>query len=131
MRNLSRAYMLAALSWLLAGMALGLWMGATDALQYRPLHLAMMMLGFVLLGMYGAIYRLWPRLQMARFAILQFWLSAVGVLLMNIGTLIQVFGGSIAVDAVGSVLVFGGAIVLFYLFLTNAVEPDPPRTQLG
>ena len=122
MRNIGRAYMFIALSWLIAGMALGLWMGATNALQYLPLHLTMMMLGFVLLAIYGAIYRLWPQLEMARFATLQFWLSTTGALLMNIGTLIQVLGGSIVIDGIGAVLVFGGAIVLFFLFLTDALN---------
>ena len=122
MRNLGRAYILTALFWLLAGMALGLWMGATNTLQYRPLHITMMMLGFVLLAVYGAIYRLWPQLEMARFAALQFWLSTVGAFLMNIGTLNQVLGGSIVIDGTGAALAFGGAIVLVFLFLTNA--PD-------
>jgi hypothetical protein len=122
MRNLGRAYMLTALFWLLAGMALGLWMGATNALQYRPLHITMMMLGFVLLAIYGAILRLWPQLEMARFATLQFWLSTVGAFLMTIGTLNQVLGGSIVIDGIGSALAFGGAIVLVFLFLTNALD---------
>ena len=123
MRNLGRAYMLTALFWLLAGMALGLWMGATNAMQYRPLHITMMMLGFALLAIYGAIFRLWPQLEMARLATPQFWLSTVGVLLMNVGTLIQVLGGSIMIDGTGAALVFGGAIVLVFLFLTNAFKP--------
>jgi hypothetical protein len=114
--------MLTALFWLLAGMALGLWMGATNALQYRPLHITMMMLGFVLLAIYGAIFRLWPQLEMARFATLQFWLSTMGAFLMTIGTLNQVLGGSIVIDGIGSALAFGGAIVLVFLFLTNALD---------
>jgi hypothetical protein len=122
MRNLGRTYMLTALFWLLAGMALGLWMGATNALQYRPLHITMMMLGFVLLAIYGAIFRLWPQLEMARFATLQFWLSSMGAFLMTIGTLNQVLGGSIVIDGIGSALAFGGAIVLVFLFLTNALD---------
>ena len=122
MRNLGRTYMLTALFWLLAGMALGLWMGATNALQYRPLHITMMMLGFVLLAIYGAIFRLWPQLEMARFATLQFWLSTMGAFLMTIGTLNQVLGGSIVIDGIGSALAFGGAIVLVFLFLTNALD---------
>ena len=120
MKNLGRNYILIALLWLLAGMVLGLWMGATNALQYRPLHITMMMPGFVLLAIYGAIYRLWPELEGARFAPLQFWLSTVGALLMNIGTLIQVLGGSILIDGTGSVLVFCGAGLLMLLFTTGS-----------
>ena len=122
MRNLGLTYMLTALFWLLAGMALGLWMGATNALQYRPLHITMMMLGFVLLAIYGAIFRLWPQLEMARFATLQFRFSTKGAFLMTIGTLNQVLGGSIVIDGIGSALAFGGAIVLVFLFLTNALD---------
>ncbi len=121
MRNLSQNYMLVALLWLLTGTAVGLWMGATDALQYRPLHVTMMMLGFVLLAVYGVIYRLWAELERSRFAALQFWLSMVGVLLMNIGTYIQVRGGSIVVDGTGAVLVFCGAVLLAFLFVTTVI----------
>jgi cbb3-type cytochrome oxidase subunit 1 len=122
MSNVGRNYILIALVWLLVGMSVGLWVGATNALEYRSLHITIMMLGFVLLGIYGAIYRLWPQLQTARLAPLQFWLSTVGVLLMNIGTLIQAQGGSILVDGTGAALVFSGAIGLIFLFLTNALN---------
>jgi hypothetical protein len=70
MINLARAYVLTALFWLVAGMGLGLWMGANEAgitnvnsLMYRPVHVTITMLGFVLLAVYGFIYRLWPKLE--------------------------------------------------------------------
>lgn len=133
MRNLARAYMLTALLWLVAGMGLGLWMGANEAgltevhsLLYRPVHITMIMLGFLLLAVYGVIYRLWPQLEKAPYAALQFWLSTIGGLLMVIGTYIQVLGGSIVIDGIGSVLVFCGAVLLAFLFMTTPESTSAP-----
>jgi hypothetical protein len=133
MRNLARAYMRVALFWLVAGLGLGLWMGANEAgmtdvnsLRYRPVHITMIMLGFLLLAVYGVIYRLWPQLEMARYATLQFWLSTIGGLLMVIGTYIQVLGGSIVIDGIGSVSVFCGAVLLAFLFLTTPESISAP-----
>ena len=132
MRNLARAYVLTALFWLVAGMGLGLWMGANEAgitnvnsLMYRPVHVTITMLGFVLLAVYGFIYRLWPKLEKARYATLQFWLSTIGGLLMVIGTYVQVVGGSVWIDGVGAIFVFCGAILLMFLFLTTSEFAGP------
>ncbi len=53
-------------------MAEGFWMGATNSLQYRDFHVAMLLPGFVTLAVYGAVSRLWPQLETARLATLQF-----------------------------------------------------------
>jgi hypothetical protein len=108
-------------------------MGANEAgitnvnsLLYHPVHVTITMLGFVLLAVYGFIYRLWPQLEMARYASLQFWLSTIGGLLMVIGTYVQVLGGSVWIDGVGAIFVFCGAVLLLFLFLTTAESASPP-----
>jgi hypothetical protein len=49
MKNLGRKYFLVALPLLLIGMVQGFWMGVTNALQYRDLHIALLLPGFVTL----------------------------------------------------------------------------------
>ena len=101
MGTISRSYVLIALLWLVAGMAEGFWMGATNSLQYRDFHVAMLLPGFVTLAVYGAVYRLWPQLEAARLATLQFWLAVSGSLLIVLGTLQQVLTGSVVIDRLG------------------------------
>jgi len=72
MKDLGRTYFCVASSLLIIGMVQGFWMGATNALQYRDAHVGLLLPGFVTLSIYGAIYRLWPRLETSRLAKVQF-----------------------------------------------------------
>ncbi len=119
MGTISRSYVLIALLWLVAGMAEGFWMGATNSLEYRDFHVAMLLPGFVTLAVYGAVYRLWPQLEAARLATLQFWLAVSGSLLIVLGTLQQVLTGSVVIVALGSGIAIAGAALLLYLFAAS------------
>ncbi len=119
MGTISRSYVLIALLWLVAGMAEGFWMGATNSLEYRDFHVAMLLPGFVTLAVYGAVYRLWPQLEAARLATLQFWLAVSGSLLIVLGTLQQVLTGSVVIVALGSGNAIAGAALLLYLFAAS------------
>ncbi len=100
-------------------MAEGFWMGATNSLQYRDFHVAMLLPGFVTLAVYGAVYRLWPQLEAARLATLQFCLAVSGSLLIVLGTLQQVLTGSVVIVALGSGNAIAGAALLLYLFAAS------------
>jgi len=119
MGTISRSYVLIALLCLVAGMAEGFWMGATNSLQYRDFHVAMLLPRFVTLAVYGAVYRLWPQLEAARLATLQFWLAVSGSLLIVLGTLQQVLTGSVVIVALGSGIAIAGAALLLYLFAAS------------
>ena len=119
MGTTSRSYVLIALLWLVAGMAGGFWMGATNSLEYRDFHVAMLLPGFVTLVVYGVVYRLWPQLEAARLATLQFWLAVSGSLLIVLGTLQQVLTGSVVIVALGSGIAIAGAALLLYLFAAS------------
>jgi hypothetical protein len=116
MRSIARSYVLVALLWLVGGMIEGFWMGATNSLQYRDFHVAMLLPGFVTLAVYGAIYRLWPQLETAPLATVQFWLAVSGSLLIVLGTLQQALTGSVMIVAAGSGVAIAGAALLLYLF---------------
>ncbi len=118
MTDLARSYMLIALAWLLLGMVEGFWMGASNALEYRSVHISMVLQGFVNLAVYGAVYRLWPQLQAGRWARLQFWSTNIGTVLIVLGTLQQALTGSVVVVATGSALAIIGACTLVYPFAT-------------
>ena len=120
MANIDRAYVSIALAWLIAGMILGLYMGASTDNEYLDVHVAMLLGGFVVLVVYGVLYRLWPALKEGAVAKIQFWVAAAGSLGLVIGAALIVNQMGIAVAAVSSVLAIIGAILMAVQFWTRA-----------
>jgi hypothetical protein len=122
MTNIDRNYLLVALAWLIVGTVFGFWMGAANALDYRVIHVAMLLPGFVTLAIYGFIYRLWPRLKTSTMAIAQFWIAVVSQLFIVIGTWQFNTNGSIVVVAPASLAAIIGALMISWMFWREAVE---------
>lgn len=120
MTNIDRAFVTVAFAWLIAGLLLGFYMGAAGDNAYLDVHVAMLLPGFVVLTLYGMIYRLWPALKESSLASAQFWIANIGVLGIVAGTLQILFGGGIVVAALGSALVILGAVLMAVLFWTKA-----------
>lgn len=116
MKNIDRNYVLAALAWLIIGTVFGFWMGAANATNYIPLHVAMLLPGFVTLAIYGAIYRLWPELKSSGLAAAQFWIAVVGQLFLVIGAWHNLATGGIAIVAPASAAVIVGALLMGWQF---------------
>ena len=85
MANIDRAYAMIALLWLVAGELLGFYMGASGNMAVRDTHVAMVLPGFVVLALYGALYRLWPAMKDSALAKVQFWAAMIGELGLVIG----------------------------------------------
>jgi cbb3-type cytochrome oxidase subunit 1 len=84
-----------------------------------------------MLAIYGVTYRLWPQLEAARLARLQFWLAALGVLLLILGTIQQVLTGSVVVVAIGAAVTIAGAGLLLYLFAMVTRRASSSSTRRG
>jgi|SRR5262245_37739913 len=126
MAQVDRAFVGVALVWLILGMVLGLYMGATANNQLLVVHVAMLMSGFVVLAIYGAIYRLWPALKESPLATVQFWISVIGVFGQIIGAYrFAISGGTeIAIIALSSVLAILGALLIGWLFFMKSAETE-------
>jgi hypothetical protein len=124
MAQIDRAFVGVALVWLNLGMVLGLYMGIAANNQLLVVHVAMLMSGFVVLAIYGVIYRLWPALKDSPLARAQFWIAVVAVLGQVIGAYqFAVSGGTmIVVIALSSVLAILGGLLMGWLFWTRSVE---------
>ena len=132
MAHIDRAFIGVALIWLILGMVLGLYMGTTANNQLLVVHVAMLMSGFVVLAIYGVIYRLWPALKDSALAKAQFWIAVIAVIGQVIGAyLFATSGGTqIAVIASSSVLSVVGALLCAWLFLTKSAEAQRlPETR--
>jgi hypothetical protein len=121
MQPYARRYVAIALFWLLAGMLQGFWMGATNAIEFKSTHVAMMMLGFVLPLVFGVLYRLWPELGTGVLAQLQFWLTVVGGPVNMLGALQITLTGGIMLAVIGSSMLIVSGALLLYLFGTRVL----------
>ena len=124
MAHIDRAFIGVGLIWLVLGMALGLYMGITANNQLLTVHITMVLPGFVVLAIYGMIYRLWPALKETPLAKAQFWIAVIAVLGQVIGAYqFATSGGTqIAIIASASVLALLGGLMMAFLFLTKSAE---------
>src|SRR5689334_17416711 len=119
MPNIDRAYIMVALLLLVAGELLGFHMGATNNLFLRDTHVAMMLPGFVVLTLYGVLYRLWPRMKDSGLAMAQFWTAVTGSFGLVIGAYMIAIGAGIIAAAIASTLTIIGAALMAWLFWTK------------
>ena len=120
MTRIDRAYVAIALALLVIGELLGLYMGLASDLKLRSVHIAIVLVGFVTLSLFGFTYRLWPAMKAGALAKAQFWLSVVGVLGIVIGTYQYVTTGGIAIVGPASVIMILGTVLLLWLFWTRS-----------
>jgi hypothetical protein len=122
MANIDRFYVLIALLWLVVGELLGFYMGASGNLALRDTHVAMVLPGFVVLTLYGALYRLWPAMKDGVLAKIQFWCAVLGVLVLVIGAHMIMIGAGVAGAVIGSLLTIAGAVLMTAIFWTKAAN---------
>lgn len=122
MVNIDRAYIAVALVLLILGMMLGFYMGASANNTLLEVHIAMMLPGFVVLALYGAIYRLWPAMKTAALAQVQFWVAVLGEIGLVIGAAMFVNSGrtDVSLLAAASGVVIFGAILMAWLFWSRS-----------
>lgn len=120
MTRIDRAYVAVALALLLIGEFLGFYMGISQDLKLRSVHIALVLTGFVTLSLFGFMYRMWPSMKTGALAKAQFWLSVVGAVGIVSGTYQYVTTGGIAIVAPASALLMAGTVLLLWLFWTRS-----------
>ncbi len=94
----SRNFMLLGSLLLLVGISVGIMMGATGDHSLAPLHAHINLLGFVLMTVFGLVYRSFPNMAASGLATLHFWLHSLGTLLL-LALLALLLTGSISESA--------------------------------
>ena len=122
MANIDRALVTIGLAWLILGMLLGLQMGMSGSNRYLMVHVAMLLGGFVVLTLYGAIYRLWPALKDGAVPKAQFSCAAIGTVITTVGAGMIVNQMGVTVALVGSLLEIIGAALMTWLFWTRTAN---------
>jgi hypothetical protein len=120
MAQIDRAYVGVALAMLIVGEVLGIYMGMQNDMRFRSVHIIIVLLGFVTLAIFGALYRLWPAMKEGALATAQFGLTVIATLGIIVGSILQVQSGSIALLAISSAVMIVATILLAWLFWERA-----------
>jgi len=107
--------------YLLIGMSMGVYMGATKDFSMHPVHAHINLLGWTLLGLSGLIFHVFPQLEQSVLAKIYFWLYNVSVP-VTLVCLYLFLNGNAAIDPIlglGSVLITVSAACFAWLLLTK------------
>ena len=112
------------------GMALGIYMAISKNHLQHVTHAHVLLLGFVVSVLYGAVYRLWLASASARLATIQTALHQVGSVLLVAG-LFLLNGGAASEDSLGPLLGSGSIAVISsaVLMLHQMLRAGPPTSN--
>ena len=113
----ARRFILIAVTYLLVGAALGVYMGATRAFQFAPVHAHLNLLGWVSMALAGLIYDRFPQAGGSRLGTVHFWMHNL-VLPLSMIALFASIAGAAVPDAVMAVF----AILMWLTLLCFAVN---------
>ena len=120
MAQIDRNLVAIGLGWLVLGMLLGLYMGASNDTRLLQVHVAMLMGGFVVITTYGVLYRLWPAMKTGSLAKIQFWIAVISSVGIAAGTVQRALNDGVVLVAFASVLAIVGAVLMGWLFMTRS-----------
>lgn len=118
--TVSNAFLRLGVLALIVGVALGVWMGASQDFALRPVHAHINLIGWASMMIFGFFYRLFPQAG-GRLPWIQFGLAAVGFVLMMPALALVIRGNEalLPVLLAGEVLV-SLSVLLFAVVLFRA-----------
>ncbi|GAB4267031.1 MAG: hypothetical protein Kow0013_16570 [Pararhodobacter sp.] len=121
--DVSRAFLVIGALYLVAGIALGMYMGASQDRSLASLHAHVNLVGFVLGVVFALVYRVFPEMGATALARLHFWLHQVGGLLLTI-CLYLLLSQTVAEGTIGPVMAVFEAVVWIgvLVFTWNALR---------
>jgi hypothetical protein len=114
--------------YLVLGMSLGLFMGATGNFQLAPVHAHINLLGWVTLAIASGVFKLWPQTAQTRLANAFFWIYGLSLPVAMVA-LILLLRGHTGVVPLLSLSELGGWLggVLFVVNLFRALPATKRR----
>lgn len=122
MKNIGRNYILLGLIWLIGGMIFGMWLGATNQLNYANSHAHANLLGFVTSVLFGMIHNSYPALAKSRMALAQLVIYQAGTLILVIGKVLIDGGQETPLLIIGSLIAVLGAALMLVMFVKHYRE---------
>ena len=80
----SRNFLIAGSGFLVIGLAIGMYMGASGDHRLGASHAHLNLVGFVSSAVFGLVYKAYPAMAAGVLATLHFWLHVLGALLLNL-----------------------------------------------
>ena len=118
--NIDRQFLIAALSYAVIGLVLGIYMAASHEHVHRVTHAHILLIGFVLSFVYGIVHKLWVVQPSIRLSMLQFVIHQLGAAILLIG-LFLLYGGFISEAVLGPVMGIASVCVLAAMLLMIAI----------
>ncbi|MDE2344881.1 MAG: cytochrome-c oxidase [Gammaproteobacteria bacterium] len=111
-----------AVVYVLIGMLVGLYMGATEQMQYIPVHAHLNLLGWVTLALAGLVYQIFPRMAASPLQRWHFWLHNLGlpVSMVSLALVINHRQALLPVAIIGAIVVFIGMLLFAINLFRNA-----------
>jgi hypothetical protein len=106
-------------TFLVLGIAFGVWLGASKNFSYADAHAHWNLLGCVVPTLYGLIHRAYPKLVLSRLAWPQLIGYFLGVLIFVPGLVVEINTGSPAVLIPGAILILLSTLTFLFLLLTG------------
>lgn len=119
MKTVDSTYVVIGAFWLVIGMTLGIFMGASNNFQFMPLHAHMNLVGFACHSIFGLAYRQWPAMKDSALASFQFWLFVLATPVTLVGLYFTLIGGPALPTIIGSLGLLLGAL-LFLVMIWRA-----------
>ncbi|QFU14916.1 hypothetical protein [Microvirga thermotolerans] len=121
-----------AVLFVVAGMAMGIGMAASQNHAIMPAHAHLNLLGWVSLFLFGIYYERRPALDASRLARIQVWLWSAGTVVLTVAVA-AIHLGYTAMDPVAALasLVVLAAILLFGYFVFRPAASAAPNPNMG
>jgi len=136
-RGIDGLFLRTAVIYVLAGMALGIFMALSDDHSQLPTHAHMNLLGWASMALYAVVYRVWPEAARSPLAAWHFWIANLGTLLVVVGVAGIMAGHEESfgpVAGVGAVLSLIGMLLfaaIVYSRIGTARARSPGTEPLG
>lgn len=116
-----------AVVYLIAGVSLGIAMGATENFTLRPVHAHLNLLGWATLALAGLIYSVYPQAAQSRLATAHFWLHNTALPVMMASLCLLLLGNTkvVPVLAASEFVAAAGVIVFATNIFMNVRLPEP------
>lgn len=128
--SFDRKYLVWGLLYAVAGMALGVVMGATHDHGQHVTHAHILLVGFVVSLIYAVIHKLWLAGPAPRHAQAQFVVHQAGALTMFVGLLL-LFGGLVPPEQLDPILALASVTVLLGALMMLLMVVRAPAKRNG